>query len=150
MTTSLRKTKNSGPCRAATNVSRVQLPGSGATLFLPYYIFLIATYRRTSGSDLTATTPSAAAPAAMVIAVTYPSVRITYLLSSTGPRQRPATLMSRIPERAARCAGGRPGRRAYCLPAAGLLTWLPPSATAADEDVSLRITACKRAVMSRG
>jgi hypothetical protein len=28
----LRKTKNSGPCRAATNVSRMQLPGSGATI----------------------------------------------------------------------------------------------------------------------
>src|SRR5580658_7680674 len=74
----------------------------------PYYIFLIATYRRASGSDLTATTPSAAAPAARAIAVTYPSVRITYLLSSASPRRPPATSMSRIPERAARCAGGHP------------------------------------------
>jgi|SRR5579862_1077662 len=30
----LRITKNSGPCRAATNVSRVQLPGSGATFLI--------------------------------------------------------------------------------------------------------------------
>ena len=42
------------------------------------HIFLIATYRRTSGRDLTAITPSPAPAAAMVIAVTYPSVRITF------------------------------------------------------------------------
>jgi hypothetical protein len=46
-----------------------------------YYIFLIATYRRTSGSDLTATSPSAIPAAAMVSAVTYPSVRITFSCS---------------------------------------------------------------------
>jgi hypothetical protein len=34
------------------------------------HIFLILTYRRTSGSDLTATSPSAAPPTAIVIAVT--------------------------------------------------------------------------------
>jgi hypothetical protein len=45
---------------------------------LYYYIFLIATYRRTSGSDLTAASPSAIPAAAMVIAVAYPSVRITF------------------------------------------------------------------------
>ena len=45
---------------------------------LRYYIFLIAMYRRTSGSDLTATSPSAVPAAAMVIAVTYPNVRITF------------------------------------------------------------------------
>src|SRR5690348_15332354 len=40
------------------------------------HIFVIATYRRTSGSDLTASTTSAAPAAAMVIATTYPSVLI--------------------------------------------------------------------------
>ena len=44
------------------------------------HIFLIAMYRRASGSDLTATTPSAAPAAAAVIAVTYPSFCITFLL----------------------------------------------------------------------
>jgi hypothetical protein len=38
-------------------------------------------YRRTSGSDLTATSPSAVPAAAMVIAMTYPSVRITFSCS---------------------------------------------------------------------
>lgn len=44
------------------------------------HIFFIATYRRASGSDLTAITPSAAPAAAMVIAVTYPSFCIIFLL----------------------------------------------------------------------
>jgi hypothetical protein len=44
------------------------------------HIFFIATYRRTSGSDLAAITPSAAPAAAMVIAVTYPSFCIIFLL----------------------------------------------------------------------
>jgi hypothetical protein len=56
----------------------VQLPGSGATLFI-FYIFLIVRYRRTSGSDLTATSPSAAALAAAVIVVMYPIARIIFL-----------------------------------------------------------------------
>ena len=48
-----------------------------------------------------------------------------------------------------RRTGGRSGRRrTHCPPAAGLLTWLPSSATAADEDASLRITVCQRAAMS--
>jgi len=51
-----------------------------------YYIFRIATYRRTSGSDLTATSPSAIAAAAIVSAVTYPSVRINFLLLFSGSR----------------------------------------------------------------
>jgi hypothetical protein len=105
-----RITKNSGPCRAATNLSRVQLPGPEQRL-LCYYIFLIAMYRRASGSDLTAASASAVPAAAMAIAVTYPSVRITFSCSSAGPRQRPATLMSLIPEQAARRTGGRSGRR---------------------------------------
>jgi hypothetical protein len=75
---------------------------------LYYYIFLIATYRRISGSDLTATKPSAIPAAAMVIAVTYPSVRITFSCSSADPRQRPATSLSLIPEQAARCTAGQP------------------------------------------
>src|SRR5271168_4292230 len=50
--------------------------------FLRYYIFLIAMYRRASGSDLTATSPSAVPAAAIVIAVTCPSVRVTFLLLS--------------------------------------------------------------------
>jgi len=41
-------------------------------------------YRRTSGSDLTATSPSAVPAAVMVIAVTYPSVRIIFLLLVSG------------------------------------------------------------------
>jgi hypothetical protein len=45
-----------------------------------YYIFRIVTYRRISGSDLTAASPSAAATAAVVIVVTYPIVRIIFLL----------------------------------------------------------------------
>ena len=49
--------------------------------FLCYYIFLIAMYRRASGSDRTATSPSAVPAAAIVIAVTYPSVRITFSCS---------------------------------------------------------------------
>ena len=107
-------------------------------------------YRRASGSDLTATSASAVPAATMVIAVTYPSVRITFLLLLADPRQRPATLMSLIPEQAAHRTGGRSGRRrTHCPPAAGLLTWLPSSATAADEDASLRFTACQRAAMSR-
>jgi hypothetical protein len=48
---------------------------------LRYYIFLIAMYRRTSGSELTATSPSAVPAAAMAIAVTYPSVRIAFSCS---------------------------------------------------------------------
>src|SRR5271170_5185790 len=52
--------------------------------FLGYYIFLIARYRRTSGSALTATSPSAAAAAARAIVVTYPSVRIIFLLLFRG------------------------------------------------------------------
>jgi hypothetical protein len=48
---------------------------------LRFYIFLIAMYRRTSGSDLTATSPSAVPAAAMVITTTYPSVRITFSCS---------------------------------------------------------------------
>jgi hypothetical protein len=44
------------------------------------HIFLSAAYSRRSGSDLTAITPSAAPAAAMVIAVTYPSARISFLL----------------------------------------------------------------------
>lgn len=75
-----RITKNSGPCRAATNLSRVQLPGPEQR-FLCCYIFLIAMNRRSSGSDLTATSPSAVPAAAMVIAVTYPIVRITFSCS---------------------------------------------------------------------
>jgi hypothetical protein len=43
-----------------------------------------------------------------------------------------------------------PRGRAHGLPAAGVLIWLPSSATAAGEDASLRITAYKRAAMSRG
>ena len=118
--------------------------------FRRYYIFLIAMYRRASGSDLTATTPSAVPAAAMVIAATYPSARITFSCSSAGPRQRPATWLSLIPEQAARRTGGRSGRRrTHGPPAAGLLTWLPSSATAADEDASLRITLCQRAAISR-
>jgi hypothetical protein len=74
---------------------------------LYYYIFLIATYRRISGSDLTATSPSAIPAAAMVIAVTYPSVRITFSCASADPGQRPATLLSLIPEQAARCTAGQ-------------------------------------------
>jgi hypothetical protein len=77
-------------CSAAYNEKLRALPcshecfsgattGSGATLFV-YYIFLIVRYRRISGSDLTAISPSAAAAAAAVIAVTYPIVRITFLL----------------------------------------------------------------------
>ena len=42
----------------------------------PRQIFLIARYRRVSGSALTATTPSASPAAARVIAVTYLSARI--------------------------------------------------------------------------
>lgn len=49
-----------------------------------YYIFLIVRYRRTSGSDLTATSPSAAAVAVMVIVVTYPIVRIIFFLLIRG------------------------------------------------------------------
>ena len=57
--------------------------GKAAVVFLStrYYIFLIAIYRRTSGSDLTATSPAAIPAAAMAIAVTYPSVRITFSCS---------------------------------------------------------------------
>jgi len=58
------------------------------------HIFLIATYRRTSGSDLTAITPSPAPAAAMVIAVMYPSVASLFSCSSADPR--PARLMSSI------------------------------------------------------
>ena len=61
----------------------MQLPGPEQH-FLCCYIFLIATYRRTSGSDLTATSPSAAPAAATVIAITYPSVRIVFLLLVSG------------------------------------------------------------------
>jgi hypothetical protein len=49
-----------------------------------YYILRISRYRRASGSDLTASTPSVAAAAASVIAVTYPSVRIIFLLLLRG------------------------------------------------------------------
>src|SRR5579862_2485919 len=66
----------------------VLISGAGKTtvVFLStrYYIFLIAIYRRTSGSDLTATSPTAIPAAAMVSAVTYPSVRITFSCSSAG------------------------------------------------------------------
>ena len=48
------------------------------------HIFLIARYRRTSGADLTASTPSAAPVAVMATAATYPSVRITFLLIFSG------------------------------------------------------------------
>ncbi len=78
------------PVTAATGLALAAGPGANCRgpeqHFLYCYIFLIATNRRTSGSDLTATTPSAAPTAAMVIAVTYPSVRITFLLLSGGPR----------------------------------------------------------------
>jgi hypothetical protein len=40
------------------------------------HIFLIAIYRRMSGSALTASTPSAVPATVMVIAVAYPSARI--------------------------------------------------------------------------
>ena len=49
-----------------------------------HYIFLIVRYRRITGSDLTATSPSAAAVAAMVTVVTYPIVRIIFLLLIRG------------------------------------------------------------------
>src|SRR5689334_8280311 len=52
------------------------------------HIFFIAMYRRTSGSDLTAITPSAAPAAAVVIAVTYPSFCIIFLLFPLLFRQR--------------------------------------------------------------
>ena len=58
--------------------------------YLFNYIFLIIRYRRTSGSDLTATSPSAAAQAAAVIVVMYPIARIICLSficgSATGGR----------------------------------------------------------------
>lgn len=41
---------------------------------------MIFKYRRASGTDMAASTPSAAAAAVMVIAVMYPSVRIAGLL----------------------------------------------------------------------
>jgi hypothetical protein len=44
------------------------------------HIFLIARYRRTSGTDVTARIPSAAPAAVMVTAATYPSVRMMFLL----------------------------------------------------------------------
>jgi hypothetical protein len=43
-------------------------------------MFLIATYRRRSGADLTASSPSAAPAAAMAMTATYPSVRMMSLL----------------------------------------------------------------------
>jgi hypothetical protein len=100
--------------------------------FLGYYIFLIARYRRTSGSDLNATSPSATAAAAMAIVVTYPSVRIIFLLLFDGPAA--AARHIDVPHSGA----------------AGLLTWLSSSVTAADEVARLRITACKKAATSRG
>jgi hypothetical protein len=99
---------------------------------LGYYIFLIARYRRTSGSDLTATSPTATAAAAMAIVVTYPSVRIILLLLFGGPATAARDID--VPYSSA----------------AGLLAWLSSSVTAADEDARLRITACKKAAMSRG
>ena len=50
----------------------------------PRQIFLIARYRRVSGSALTAITPSTIPATARVIAVTYPSARIIFLLPSGG------------------------------------------------------------------
>src|SRR5690348_4555128 len=44
------------------------------------HILLIATYRRISGSALTASIPSAVPAAARVIAVAYPRARIIFLL----------------------------------------------------------------------
>ena len=114
---------------------------------LYYYIFRTVRYRRTSGSDLTATSPSAAAAATRVIVVMYPSVRIIFLLLLF----RGSAIAARDIDVAHPGAGSGPGpRRAHCLPAAGVLTWLSSSATAADEDASLRITACKKAARSRG
>jgi len=99
---------------------------------LGYYIFLIARYRRTSGSALTATSPSAAAAAARAIVVTYPSVRIIFLLLFRGSAAAARDID--VPHSGA----------------AGLLTWLSSPVTAADEDAGLRITACKKAATSRG
>jgi hypothetical protein len=48
------------------------------------HMFLIATYRRRSGTDLTASNPSAAPAAAMAMAATYPSVRMMSLLLVSG------------------------------------------------------------------
>ena len=48
------------------------------------YMFRAVRYRRTSGSDLTASSPSAAAATAMMTVVTYPSVRIIFLLLLRG------------------------------------------------------------------
>ena len=53
-------------------------PGWG--LVIPGHMFLIFRYRRTSGTDLTASSPRAAAAAAIVTAVMFPSVRIACLL----------------------------------------------------------------------
>jgi hypothetical protein len=44
------------------------------------HIFLIFRYCRMSGNDMTASSPRAAAAAAVVAAVMYPSVRIVCLL----------------------------------------------------------------------
>ena len=44
------------------------------------HIFLIFRYCRMSGNDMTASSPRAAAAAAMVTAVMYPSVRMVCLL----------------------------------------------------------------------
>ena len=101
------------------------------------HIFLIARYRRTSGIDLTARIPSAAPAAVMVIAATYPSACMMFLLllfsgpviaahyvdvplSRTG--QRPAPLL--LTQYAARIyapgnALGRPRGGAAVLPAGG-------------------------------
>jgi hypothetical protein len=51
----LRQTKNSGACRAATNVSRVQLPGSGATLLFYYILSSPGTAAHPAGSLPSAT-----------------------------------------------------------------------------------------------
>ena len=53
-------------------------------LVIPRQIFLIATYRRVSGSALTASTPTAIPATVRVIAVTYPSARIIFLLICGG------------------------------------------------------------------
>jgi hypothetical protein len=132
------------PC-SGEFLRRVKRPGSGAT-FWYYYIFRIATYRRTSDRDLTATSASAAAAAAMVIAVTYPSVRITFPPALQRVRDSGRDIDVPHPGAGSTLRWRLPPPRPGSLPACGRPSYLAAVlATAVDENVSLRITASNTA-----
>lgn len=72
------------------------------------HIFLIFKYRRMSGNDISVSSPRAAAAAAMVTAMMYPSVRIVCLLPSADPCQR--------------CRSGRAQRRRSIMMTSTMIT----------------------------